>query len=147
MSDILKIQNLDGHDVELEVSGKSAVPKSAEPVIPSVNLGGRVWFLKVTHRVLERFSSISKCSLQEFDAALLRYDSMVLLLWLMMVESRPDLTRGKLDEWLNALSVFDAMQKVSKAVADAVEYSFPKPAEIAGSTDEVDAENPTAGDI
>ena len=121
--------------------------KTTETPVPSIALGGRVWFLKVTHRVLERFSSISKCSLQEFDAALLRYDSMVLLLWLMMAEARPDLTRVKLDEWLNALPVFDAMQTVSKAVADAVEYSFPKPAESSGSADEANAENPTAGDI
>ena len=121
--------------------------KATEKMVPSVELGGRVWFLKVTHRVLERFSSISKCSLQEFDSALLRYDSMVLLLWIMMAESRPDLTRGKLDAWLNALPLLNAMQTVSKAVADAVEYSFPKPAEAAGNNEEANAENPTAGDI
>lgn len=119
--------------------------KTAEIAIPTIKLGGRVWYPKVTHRVLERFSAITKCSLQEFDSILLRYDNMALLLWLMLAEERPDLTRDKVDTWLNALTVFDAMELVSKTVAAAVEFSFPKPSELPG--DEATSENPTGEDI
>ena len=122
--------------------------KTTEPVAPSVELGGRVWVLKVTHRVLERFSAISRCPLQDFDTMLQRYDMMVLLLWLMMCESRPDLTREGLTGWLNAMPPFDAMQLVSNAVSQAVEYSFPKQAEAqAEDADEAETADPTGADI
>lgn len=122
--------------------------KTTEKPVPTIELGGRFWFLKVTHRVLERFSAISRCHLQDFDAMLQRYDMMVLLLWLMMCESRPDLTREGLTGWLNAMPPFDAMQLVSNAVAQAVEYSFPKQEEApAEDPDEAETADPTGADI
>lgn len=121
--------------------------KTTEPVAPSVELGGRVWVLKVTHRVLERFSAITKAPLQQFDVMVQRYDMMVLLLWLMMCETRADLTREGLTGWLNAMPVFDAMNLVSDAVAKAVEYSFPGPETAeAEDADEAEPENPTGAD-
>lgn len=121
--------------------------KTTEPVAPSIDLGGRVWVLKVTHRVLERFSAITKTPLQQFDVMVQRYDMMVLLLWLMMCETRADLTREGLTGWLNAMPVFDAMNLVSDAVAKAVEYSFPRPETAeAEDADEAEPENPTGAD-
>ena len=121
--------------------------KTTEPVAPSIDLGGRVWVLKVTHRVLERFSAITKTPLQQFDAMVQRYDIMVLLLWLMLCETRADLTREGLTGWLNAMPVFDAMNLVSDAVAKAVEYSFPTPTEQPPEdADEAELENPTGAD-
>ena len=123
--------------------------KTTEPVAPSVELGGRVWVLKVTHRVLERFSAITKAPLQQFDVMVQRYDMMVLLLWLMMCETRADLTREGLTGWLNAMPVFDAMNLVSDAVAKAVEYSFPAKADESPNegADEVEPVDPTDADI
>ena len=121
--------------------------KTTEPVAPSIELGGRVWVLKVTHRVLERFSAITKAPLQQFDAMVQRYDMMVLLLWLMLCETRADLTREGLTGWLNAMPVFDAMNLVSNAVAEAVEYSFPTPTEQPPEdADETEPGNPTGAD-
>lgn len=118
--------------------------KTTEKTIPTIELGGRVWFLKVNHRVLERFSAISKCSLEDFGTAVMRYDMMVLLLWLMLCETRQDLTRGGLNDWLNAMPGYDAMNLVSNAVAQAIEYSFPKPSETpAEGTDEAKPGDPT----
>ena len=97
-----------------------------ENVIPVVSLGGKTWFLRVTHKVLERFSAISRCPLAEFDAALARYDSMVLLLWLMVAENRPDITRNQVEDWLQDLPVMEAIDLVTNAVGDAINYSFPK---------------------
>lgn len=121
--------------------------RAAEKTIPTIELGGRVWVLKVTHRVLERFSAITKAPLQQFDVMVQRYDMMVLLLWLMMCENRLDLTREGLNGWLNSLPVFDAMNLVSDAVARAVEYSFPRPeTEDAEDADGAEPENPTGAD-
>lgn len=121
--------------------------KTTEPVAPSIELGGRVWVLKVTHRVLERFSAMSRTPLQEFDTTIMRYDMMVLLLWCMMCESRPDLTREGLRGWLNDLPVMKAMNLVSDAVAQAIAYSFPEPTQTpAEATDEAEPENPTGAD-
>lgn len=114
-------------------------------VIPSASLGGQIWFLKVTHTTLERFSSIAKCNLMDFDDVLQRYDMMVLLLWLMMAEKRPDLTRDKVRAWLDELPVFDAMQLVAQAVGDAVAYSFPTPSEDAEPAGD-EAADPTEKD-
>ena len=122
--------------------------KTTEPVAPSIELGGRVWMLKVTHRVLERFSAITKAPLQQFDVMVQRYDMMVLLLWCMMCETRPDLTREGLRGWLNDLPIMQAMNLVSDAVAQAIAYSFPEPTEApAEATDEAKPANPTAADI
>lgn len=121
--------------------------KTTEKTVPTIELGGRTWFLKVNHRVLERFSAITKSPLQSFDVMVQRYDMMVLLLWLMMCETRADLTREGLTGWLNAMPVFDAMNLVSDAVAKAVEYSFPTPTEQPPEdADEEEPENPTGAD-
>lgn len=114
-------------------------------VIPSVSLGGQIWFLKVTHTTLERFSSIAKCNLMEFDDVLQRYDMMVLLLWLMMADGRPDVTREKVRAWLDELPVFNAMQLVAQAVGDAVAYSFPAPSEETAPAED-EAADPTEKD-
>lgn len=122
--------------------------KNPKKVIPSVQLGGRPWFLKITHQVLERFSSISGCSLQNFDSELQRYDRMTLLLWLMIAEERPEVTRDKVRAWLQELPVGDAMQLVTQAVGDAVAYSFPTPEDNAPSADADEADgDPTDKDI
>lgn len=122
--------------------------KTTEKPIPTIELGGRIWFLKVNHRVFERFSAISHCTVENFDAVLMRYDMMVLLLWLMMCETRQDLTRNGLTGWLNELPVRDAVDLVSNAVAEAMAYSFPEPAEApAENADEAEPGDPTAADI
>jgi len=126
--------------------------KTTEKPVPTIELGGRFWFLKVTHRVMERFSAISKCRLADFDVVIERYDMMVLLLWLMMCESRADLTREGLTGWLNAMTPGEAIQMVSDAVAAAVGYSFPEPADDeegdeAVETKEAGPRDPTAADI
>lgn len=122
--------------------------KTTEKTVPTIELGGRTWFLKVNHRVLERFSAISRIPLQEFDTTIMRYDMMVLLLWCMMCETRPDLTREGLRGWLNDLPIMQAMNLVSDAVAQAIAYSFPEPTEApAEATDEAKPANPTAADI
>lgn len=123
--------------------------KTTEKPIPTIELGGRFWFLKVTHRVMERFSAISRCPLRDFDVMLERYDMMVLLLWLMMCETRPDLTREGLTGWLNVMAPRDAMNLVSDAVSNAVAYAFPSKADESPDegTDEVEPVDPTDADI
>ena len=119
--------------------------KKNERTIPAVELGGRTWFLKITHTTLERFSSVAKCSLMDFEDVLQRYDMMVLLLWLMMADGRPDVTREKVRAWLDELPVFNAMQLVAQAVGDAVAYSFPAPSEEAAPAED-EAADPTEKD-
>ena len=123
--------------------------KTAEKNIPVIELGGLTWFLKITHRVLERFSAISRVSLTEFEAVLTRYDMMTLLLWIMMCETRQDLTREGLNGWLNAMPPLEAMTLVSNAVAEALSYSFPQPAEDASkdADEEKLDKNPTDAEI
>ena len=123
--------------------------QTTEKPVPTIELGGRFWFLKVTHRVMERFSAISRCPLRDFDVMLERYDMMVLLLWLMMCETRPDLTREGLTGWLNVMALRDAMNLVSDAVSDAVAYSFPTKVDESPDegTDEVEPVDPTDADI
>lgn len=123
--------------------------QTTEMPVPTIELGGRIWFLKITHRVMERFSAISRCPLRDFDVMLERYDMMVLLLWLMMCETRPDLTREGLTGWLNVMAPRDAMNLVSDAVSEAVEYSFPSKADESPNegTDEVEPVDPTDADI
>ena len=122
--------------------------KTTEKTVPTIELGGRIWFLKVNHRVLERFSAMARIPLQEFDTVIMRYDMMVLLLWCMMCETRPDLTREGLRGWLNDLPIMQAMNLVSDAVAKAIAYSFPEPAEaLTEAADDVEPANPTDVDI
>ena len=69
-----------------------------------------------------------------------------------MCETRQDLTRGGLTDWLNDMPVFEAMGLVTDAVSKAIECSFPDsdsetdetPAEDA---DETEPGNPTNEDI
>lgn len=126
--------------------------KTTEKPVPTVELGGRFWFLEINHRVLERFSAISKCSMEAFLNVIERYDMMVLLLWLMMCETRQDLTRGGLTDWLNNMPVSKALNLVTDAVSEAIEYSFPDSNSEteeapAKEVDETKIGNPTNADI
>ena len=121
---------------------------TTETPVPTIELGGRVWFLKITHRVLERFSAITRCSLQDFSVLVQRYDMMMLLLWLMMAESCPSLTREGLNGWLNALPLHECIKTVGDAVAAALQNSFPQTEETTDEEfDEAKPGNPTDADI
>ena len=121
--------------------------KKDERIIPTVQLGGRVWFLKITHQVLERFSSIARCSLRDFDVTIERYDMMVLLLWLMMAEQQADLRRDTLEGWLQKMPIFESIDLVTNATAAAVEYSFPAPEPQTETQEGESTDDPTAKDI
>lgn len=121
--------------------------ESREMITPTVQLGGRMWPLKLTHRILMLFSSATKLSMDQMQYQIGRYDYMVLLLWLMCQAQDPQLKREKFEGWLDDLGVAGVVDLLP-AVADAFQSAFPSEDEAedeadAGEDDEDPDEDPT----
>lgn len=121
--------------------------ESREMITPTVQLGGRMWPLKLTHRILMLFSSATKLSMDQMQYQIGRYDYMVLLLWLMCQVQDPQLKREKFEGWLDDLGVAGVVDLLP-AVADAFQSAFPSEDEAedeadAGEDDEDPDEDPT----
>ena len=108
-----------------------------ENLTPTVQLGGRMWPLRMTHRVLMLFSSVTKMSMDQMQYQIGRYDYMVLLLWLMLQAADPQLKREKFEGWLDDLGVAGVIPLLNK-VGEAMQAAFPSEEDTA-ETEENDA--------
>lgn len=95
-----------------------------EKLTPTVQLGGRLWALRMTHRVLMLFSQMTRTSMDQLQFQIGRYDYMVLLLWLMCHEQDPQLKRETFDGWLDALEIRGVIPLLT-AVGEAMQAAFP----------------------
>ena len=94
--------------------------KKQEKQIPTVELGGRLWELRFTHKVMKAFSRATRCSLSDFDRAFDDYDNQVLLIWLMLTAQDPSVTRQQLDDWLDELILEDVFRIGEEAISAAL---------------------------
>ena len=115
-----------------------------ETLTPTVQLGGRMWPLRMTHRVLMLFSSATKLSMDQMQYQIGRYDYMVLLLWLMLQAADPQLKRDKFEGWLDDLGVAGVIPLLEK-VGAAMQAAFPSEEDTA-ETEEDDNTGDDAGD-
>ena len=115
----------------------------SDKVIPTVQLGGRLWPLKVSHKVLQSFSALARCNMANMESALMRYDMQTMMLWVIMSMTDPTLKRGQVDEWLDELPVTEAIMLVTENVTNAMKAAFPNPEEKAEDADP-DAEDAAA---
>lgn len=117
-----------------------------EAITPTVQLGGRMWPLRMTHRVLMLFSSATRLSMDQLQYQIGRYDYMVLLLWLMCQAQDPQLKKEKFEGWLDELGVKGVIPLLSQ-VGDAMQAAFPSEEETeAEEADSEDAEDDEAED-
>ena len=114
----------------------------SDKVIPTVQLGGRLWPLKVSHKVLQSFSALARCNMASLDSVLMRYDMQTMMLWVIMSMTDPTLKRGQVDEWLDELPVKEAVVLVTDNVSNAMKAAFPNPEEKEDA--DPDAENAAA---
>ena len=115
-----------------------------ETLTPTVQLGGRMWPLRMTHRVLMLFYSATKLSMDQMQYQIGRYDYMVLLLWLMLQAADPQLKRDKFEGWLDDLGVAGVIPLLEK-VGAAMQAAFPSEEDTA-ETEEDDNTGDDAGD-
>ena len=117
-----------------------------EVITPTVQLGGRMWPLRMTHRVLMLFSSATRLSMDQLQYQIGRYDYMVLLLWLMCQAQDPQLKKEKFEGWLDELGVKGVIPLLSQ-VGEAMQAAFPSEEETeAEDADSEDAEDDEAED-
>ena len=119
-----------------------------EVITPTVQLGGRMWPLRMTHKVMMLFSSATRVSMDQLQYQIGRYDYMVLLLWLMCHAEDPQLKKEKFEGWLDDLGIKGVVPLLNQ-VGEAMQAAFPSEeeteAEDADSEDTEDdaAEGPT----
>ena len=116
-----------------------------ETLTPTIQLGGRMWPLRMTHRILMLFSSATKMSMDQMQYQIGRYDYMVLLLWLMLQAADPQLKRDKFEGWLDDLGVKGVIPLLNK-VGEAMQAAFPSEEDLAETEKDDagdDAGNPT----
>lgn len=112
-----------------------------EKTIPTVQLGGRLWQIRIGHKVLQKYSSLTRVGMEQMGALINRYDMMILLLWCILSEQDPALKRETLDKWLDELPIRE-WQRLLRQIGESIAASFPEEEEI-----EEDADGqPAAGD-
>lgn len=117
-----------------------------EAITPTVQLGGRMWPLRMTHRVLMLFSSATRLSMDQLQYQVGRYDYMVLLLWLMCHAEDPQLKKEKFEGWLDDLGIKGVIPLLSQ-VGEAMQAAFQSEEETeAEDADSEDAEDDEAED-
>ena len=84
-----------------------------EKILPTVQLGGRLWQVRIGHKVLQKFSALTRVGMEQMGAVINRYDMMILLLWCILSEQDPTLKRVRqLDKLVDELSKGKAMEKI-----------------------------------
>lgn len=89
----------------------------------SLELGGRLWELKLTHKAMKLFTNTTRVPVTRMDEAVARYDYLVYLLFCMLHVQDPRVTTQQLDEWLEEIPLGEIYNKVAEALAAA----FPEP--------------------
>ena len=107
-------------------------------IVPTVQLGGRMWQMRIGHKVLQKFSALTRVGMDQMGSLLGRYDMMMLLLWCIISEQDPGVKREKLDDWLDELSIRE-WQKLMNQIGESIAASFPDEEET-----EEDADGETA---
>ena len=117
-----------------------------EVITPTVQLGGRMWPLRMTHKVMMLFSSATRVSMDQLQYQIGRYDYMVLLLWLMCHAEDPQLKKEKFEGWLDDLGIKGVVPLLSQ-VGEAMQAAFPSEEEAeAEDADSEDTEDDAAED-
>lgn len=93
-------------------------------ITPTVQLGGRLWQVRIGHKVLQKFSALTRVGMEQMGAVINRYDMMILLLWCILSEQDPTLKRETLDNWLDELPIRE-WQKLLRQIGESIAASFP----------------------
>lgn len=113
-----------------------------EHVTPTIQLGGRMWELRIGHKALQKFSALTRVDIDHLGAIIGRYDMMILLLWCILTVQDPSVTHETLDDWLDTLPVLewrDLLGRISEGIA----ASFPDEDEEAAAQGGDSAPDPT----
>ena len=113
-----------------------------ERVTPTVQLGGRMWPMRIGHKVLQKFSAITRVGIDQMGTVLGRYDIMMLLLWCIISEQDRSVKREQMDDWIDALPIKE-WQKLMQQVGEGIAQSFPD--EEDEEAEEDDAPAPGSG--
>lgn len=117
-----------------------------EKILPTVQLGGRLWQVRIGHKVLQKFSALTRVGMEQMGAVINRYDMMILLLWCILSEQDPTLKRETLDNWLDELPIRE-WQKLLRQIGESIAASFPDEEDEEAGTEAGTAgageENPT----
>lgn len=113
--------------------------KKTEHQIPTVELGGRFWEMRFSHKAMRRFCSMTKCRMSTFDDALDSYENHVKLLWCILWAQDEKVTLDQVNEWLDELQT---MGEVIDLTQKCIAAAMPKRPDEEGKQAE-DAENPT----
>ena len=81
-----------------------------EKILPTVQLGGRLWQVRIGHKVLQKFSALTRVGMEQMGAVINRYDMMILLLWCI--------------HWLDELPIRE-WQKLLRQIGESIAASFP----------------------
>lgn len=112
------------------------------PQIPSVELGGKYWELRFSHKAMRRFCSLAKCKMNTFDNALNDYDNYAKLIWTCIWAQDEKVTLDQVNEWLDALPTMgDVIELTQQIIAAAMKK--PVEAEKQAEESEDDEGNPT----
>ena len=123
------------------------------PQVPTVELGGKFWEMRFSHKAMRRFCSMTKCRMSTFDDALDDYANYAKLFWCIIWAQDEKVTLEDVNKWLDELDSMGTIVDLATTVlAAAMKRPLPprdedgeeEPEEDDGAGDDWDdEENPT----
>ncbi len=107
--------------------------------IPTVELGGRFWELRMSHRAMRRFCSLVHCKMSNFSNALDDYDNHAKLIWTTIWAQDEKVTLDDVNRWLDELPT---MGDVIRLATDIITAAMPDRGELPEGSEEGSDEGP-----
>ena len=98
--------------------------------------------LRLTHKVLKRFSAKEKLSLTKIPEAMEDYNRLTDLVCMMLQADDPSLTQEQCDELLEEIPVVEIVKKASEAIAAGLGAEEEKPENEENAEEGGEGENP-----
>lgn len=120
--------------------------KDVIPNVPTIELGGKFWEMRLSHKAMRRFCGLTKCRMSTFDAALDDYANYPKLFWSIIWAQDESVKLEDVSKWMDEemASMGDVVEIATTILAAAMKRPMPKSDEDEEEEDEPDEdeENP-----
>jgi hypothetical protein len=118
--------------------------KGVIPDAPTIELGGKFWEMRFSHKAMRRFCGLTKCRMSTFDDALDDYANYPKLFWCIIWAQDESVKLEDVNKWMDEemASMGDVVEIATTILAAAMKRPMPNSDEEEEDEPDEDEENP-----
>jgi len=118
--------------------------KGVIPDVPTIELGGKFWEMRFSHKAMRRFCGLTKCRMSTFDDALDDYANYPKLFWCIIWAQDESVKLEDVNKWMDEemASMGDVVEIATTILAAAMKRPMPNSDEEEEDEPDEDEENP-----